>query len=184
MKLLHGLKQTVTLKPSSYKPTYGFTMKKVLAASVLAVTAAFCMNASAQTNTGTLNVAVTLTPKCVINNAATGSAGVITAIGMTYSSFQAGVSNGSTSFQVRCATGLSFSTALDSALGVSSGISYFAALGAAAATGITADSLTLASQAGTAAAGGTTIFVNTTAPASQAGTTTASTQARVVTLTF
>ena len=162
-------------------------MKKILTASVLAITSVFCMNASAQangTNTGTLNVAVTLSPKCVINNAANGTAPVITAIAMNYTSFQSDVSNGSTSFQVRCATGLSFSTALDSALGVSSGISYFAALGLATATGITGDVLTLASQAGTAAAGGTTVFVNTTAPANQAGTTTASTQARVVTITF
>ena len=159
-------------------------MKKILIVSLLAITGAFCMNASAQTNTGSLAVAVTLTPKCVINNAATGTVGVITAIGMSYSSFQGDVSNASTSFQVRCATGLSFSTALDSALGLSSGISYFAALGSSAATGIAADSLSLASQAGTAAVGGTTIFVNTTAPAGQAGTTTASTQARVVTLTF
>ena len=162
-------------------------MKKILTASVLAITSAFCMNASAQangTNTGTLNVAVTLSPKCVINNAANGTAGVITAIGMAYTSFQSGVSNGSTSFQVRCATGLSFSTALDSAPGLSSGISYFASLGSAAATGITADNLTLATQAGTAAAGGTTVFVNTTAPADQAGTTIASIQARVVTISF
>ena len=159
-------------------------MKKVLTASILIMACAVVVNANAQTNTGTLDIAVTLTPKCIINNAATGNAGVITAIGMTYSSFQAAVSNGSTSFQVRCATGLSFSTALDAALGVSSGISYFAALGSATATGITADSLTLPSQAGTAAAGGTTVFVNTTAPADQAGATTASTQARVVTIAF
>ena len=101
---------------------------------------------------------------------------------MTYNSFQSGVSNGNTSFTVRCAEGLAYVPSINNVVGLSSGINYFTSLGLASATGITADSLSLVSQAGTAA--GTTLHINTTAGAGQAGSNTASTQARVVTLTF
>ena len=170
-------------QPINFYLNWKFIMKKILTATMLAITSAFCVNASAQsTNTGNVNVTVTLTPKCVINSTATGTAATITAIAMTYNSFQSTASNGNTSFTVRCAEGLPYTPTINNVPGLSSGISYFTSLGLASATGITADSLALASQTGTA--GGTTLHINTTAGANQAGSITASTQARVVTLTF
>ena len=157
-------------------------MKKVLTASMLAITSAFCMNASAQTNTGTVNVSVTLTPKCVINSTATGTNAVITAINHTYSSFQAAESNASSSFIVRCATGLSYTPSI-SAGGTANGVNYFTALGTGSASSIGSNVLALASQAGSPA--GATLWVNTTAPSGQAGATGATVaEVRTVTLTF
>lgn len=156
-------------------------MKKVLTVSMLAITSAFCMNASAQTNTGTVAVSVTLTPKCVINSATNGAVATITAINMPYTSFQGVASNGSSSFTVNCATGLAYVPSI-SAGGSANGVNYFTALGTSSATGLTGNTLTLASQTGAAS---TTLWVNTTAPAGQAGATGAViAETRTVTLTF
>ena len=159
-------------------------MKKILTASVLAITGAFCMNASAQ-NTGTVAVTVTLTPKCVINSTANGSVATIAPIGLTYTSFQSTVSNASSSFTVNCATGLAYipSISAGGAGAASNGIQYFSSLSlSSAVTGLTASTLALGSLTGAAS---TTLYVNTTAPSGQAGATgTPVAEVRTVTLTF
>ena len=156
-------------------------MKKIFSASMLAVTALFCVNANAQA-VGNVAVNVNLAPKCQINSVATGIA-TITAINIVYESFQATAANANSSFVVRCTNGLTFGMGLDAGPGNVRGINYFSALGGAVATGLTAEGLPLSGLVGAGA--GTTYYVNTTAPLGQAGNSAVATaQTRVVTVTF
>lgn len=163
-------------------------MKKILIASVLTITGAFCMNANALTAVGNFNVAVSLQSQCQINTINPSGAATITDIAIAYTSFQTAVTNASTTFNVRCTNTLPFSLSLDSGTGAASGINYLLSLGTAATTNIVTAVSSLASQVGTGV--NVAYFVSATAAAGQAGTSTVSTaptavnSARTVTITY
>lgn len=122
------------------------------------------------TATGTFVVGVTLTSKCEINstNGATGAA--ITALPISYTSFQTTASAGVTGFNVRCTKDQAYSLELDSASvtdGVT-GLAYTLNLSTANSPSATAN----ASVSGQAGIGLTPIsyFVNANMPAGQDGT--------------
>ena len=163
-------------------------MKKILTASVLAITGAFCMNANALTAVGNFNVAVSLQSQCQINTTNPAGAATITDIAIAYTSFQTAVTNANTTFNVRCTNTLPFSMALDAGTGSASGISYLLSLGTTATTNIVTAVPSLASQVGTGV--NVAYFVSATAAAGQAGTSLVSTaptpvnSARTVTITY
>ena len=163
-------------------------MKKILTASILAITSAFCMNANAATAVGNFNVAVSLQSQCQINTINPAGAATITDIAIAYTSFQTTVTNANTTFNVRCTNTLPFSLALDSGTGAASGINYLLSLGTSATTNIVTAVPSLLSQAGTGV--DVAYFVSATAAAGQAGTLTTSTaptavnSPRTVTITY
>ena len=139
---------------------------------------------AAATAAGTFNVGVTLTSKCEINstNGATGA--LITALPISYTSFQTTASTGVTSFGVRCTNDQAYSLSLDSAM-VSdglTGLSYTLNLSTGNTPSTTANAA-VASQIGTGLAA-KTYWVNANMVAGQDGTVTAGTNNAPRTLTI
>ncbi len=163
-------------------------MKKILTASMLAITGAFCMNANALTAVGNFNVAVSLQAQCQINTTNPAGAATIGDIAIAYTSFQTAVTNANTTFNVRCTNTLPFSLALDAGTGSASGITYLLSIGTAATTNIVSAVTSLASQTGTGS--NVAYFISATAAADQAGTSLVSTtptpanSARTVTISY
>ena len=163
-------------------------MKKILTASVLAITGAFCLNANALTAVGNFNVAVSLQSQCQINSTNPSSAATVTDIAIAYTSFQTTAVDASTSFNVRCTSTLPFSLALDSATGSATGISYLLNIGTAVVSNITTGVASLPGQVGTCV--NVAYVISATAAAGQAGTSLVSTaptavnSARTVTITY
>ena len=156
-------------------------MKKSVSASPLGLGLALlmsCMAAQAQTSiTGNFNVRVNLTPVCQLTtNTNAGSTGTTDLI-FNYTSFGA-AANPSSSFIVKCTSGLGYTLSLDgSGFGGSTsvlGLAYTLALAAPAAAGTGADQ---------------TYTINGTMAAGQAGTCAVAagctnTTARTITLTY
>ena len=163
-------------------------MKKILTASVLAITGVFCLNANALTAVGNFNVAVSLQSQCQINSTNPSGAATVTDIAIAYTSFQTAATNASTTFNVRCTSTLPFSLALDSATGSATGISYLLNIGTAAVANITTGVASLPGQVGTGV--NVPYVISATAAAGQAGTSLVSTaptavnSARTVTITY
>lgn len=93
------------------KSSLSRTLVGLLAAAGLVGASA---NAQAATATGNFNVNIALTSKCEINSTAAATGAVITDIDLAYTSFQTTAATGSTSFNVRCTSGLGYTLALDS----------------------------------------------------------------------
>lgn len=90
-------------------------MKKLALAALMAYAGLISMNAHAATATGTFNVNINLTSKCEINGDANATGAVITDLDLTYTSFQTTDATNTTSFNVRCTSGLGYTLALDNA---------------------------------------------------------------------
>lgn len=154
-------------------------MKKVLTVSALSIASIFCMNANAATATGNFNVAVSLQSVCLI--------GTISAIPISYTSFQTAPVDANVTFTVKCTNTQAYGLAINTGTGSASGISYLLSLGTAATPGVTAAVLTLGGQLGTGL--NQSFVISATAAANQGGTTNGSTpvaanDARVLTVTY
>lgn len=141
----------------------------------------------AATATGQFNVGVTLTPKCEVfsGSGASGTAtSTISNLNLTYTSFQTSSTTGSTSFQVRCTNGQSYSMALDNAslTDGTTGLQYTLNLSNNASHSSTVNA-SIASATGNGLTG-QTYYVHGTIAAAQDGTLTTGTANNTRTLTI
>ncbi len=154
-------------------------MKKIVLASALGLAALVSsMSVQAQTSiTGNFNVRVNLTPVCQLTTNTNGTSTGTTDLIFNYTSFGA-AQNPSSTFLVKCTTGLAYTLALD---GTGFG-------GSTTALGL-AYTLALAAPASAGTGANQTYTINGSMAAGQAGTCAAAagcnnTTARTITLTY